>query len=543
MSNPFFVLVCVFSFFAVPLLQADLPGTEIFETHRARQRSSERVQSNNYNEDPLSKQHYSWMAPDIDEQLSRDRTLIAMGFGSLFIPTFTEGNLEPEAIIIGHEGSNYTTMFGQRLPLLPGEYDVKVGSGVIEQRLSYSVSIVEGQTTIIEPHWSGLVVETLNEEGSNIRESYEIYQMASGQSFGKGYGMDDDRIKNTRTWILPPGHYKITGSGEGFSSTRNFITIQLNPGELTQAIIVFETATNNLVAGGIKDFTTRNMGVKNWSHGLRAGGNISWNQSIYREKEEMNQLNVLTDIRYKARYDQVNFYGINEFFMSNNFVKEKGKRIRNINDQLKLRSVWVRRFLPWLGPYVRATLETHLLDQEQIAESTKYIQYHDYSKIVPANESYVFSPALSPLVLGEGAGLNIDFLTGYFLEMSLQSGLAARHEYSKGALKVVSRMNTDSLQEIQGGHRFGVELNYIARLRLWDKMTIDFRSEIFLVNGNYKRYTLDEFSMDARWNILPNMEIGYLYELQDQEKNSASTDIRARFRHINRVLIRVYFNY
>ena len=59
-----------------------------------------------------------WKAPSLDEQLASDPVLIGMGQGALFVPTYTEGRLEPQVRVYTEDAKNDVTASetGHRAP-------------------------------------------------------------------------------------------------------------------------------------------------------------------------------------------------------------------------------------------------------------------------------------------------------------------------------------------------------------------------------------------------------------------------------------------
>ena len=183
---PLIVAVAVCTFADPP---PDLPGEEITESERALKKSESLISSSKPS--TKKKKKYNWHAPPIDEQLARDKTLIGMGYGALFVPTYSESRLEPEVLVFKSRSKLVASgLPGQRILLEKGRYTIRVGSGSINRMIKYSAEIEEGHTTIIKPDWAGLKVEIINPDYEYIREEYEIYRLGTSIPYGKGYGLE-----------------------------------------------------------------------------------------------------------------------------------------------------------------------------------------------------------------------------------------------------------------------------------------------------------------------------------------------------------------
>ena len=65
-----------------------------------------------------------------------------------------------------------------------------------------SFEIEAEETRIIEPDWSGLTVRIIDESREWLKEPYEIFRLPERESYGIGYGADEQLGENLQTWIL-----------------------------------------------------------------------------------------------------------------------------------------------------------------------------------------------------------------------------------------------------------------------------------------------------------------------------------------------------
>ncbi len=545
----------------------DLPGEEVTETESSLKKSESQVTELSAPKPPKKNK---WQAPSINEQLARDKTLIGMGYGALFVPTMSEPRLEPEVIVYKGDDKLTPGQPGERILLEEGSYLIRIGSGTLDQKMKYLVSIKEGKTTIVKPEWSGLVVEVLDENGDYKSHEYDLFSMNNSEPLGKGYGLEEERIKDLRTWILKPGLYKITKVGESFGSVKNYITVQLNPGELTVVELVY-SEEGELIAGGVKDVRARRQAGVNWKYGARIGGNVSLNNKIINFEETSRTVSALLDFKFRAKYDNTKYFGINELRTKNIFQWEKNEDVSSVTDEIRIRSSWVRRLNKYVGPYLSAKVESHFFPQYQAIasendtafikdEDGEYLHYITQSItdgamprqdfIVEGDtitslrgknlEEFEITPSIFPLLLGAGGGANFELITNYNFEFSTQLGLGVRQTYTRDQLSRVSETR-NIWAPLPSKFEVGLENTINSRLRLGSRLTVDLQTELFFENGNPYAYKVEEFLTDVRFNITRYLELSYLFEMNDKLSETGRSS-PLRFEYENGILLRISIN-
>lgn len=514
-----------------------LPGIEISGTEPMIPPSSSDTLS------PLKNPSYfytldsGWIAPGIAEQLGRDKTLIPMGMGALFVPAYTEPRVEPLLLIYQNKKEIVSAPTGKRILLEPGQYQVRLGSGDRTQKMNYDIEVTEGHTTVLPTFWSGLQVETLDESGEYISEEYEIVRLDDREFFGKGYGEEAERLGDLRTWILKPGIYRISKIGEDISSNINYLTVQLNPGALTQLELVFENKEPfRLISGGQKGWGTRNVGKSHWRYNLRVAGNLSYTDKKGGTDRQAN-LSVMTDVRSSALFDNVHYLGINDLRITNIFER-KGSDFFGIisgkegsftptTDNIHLRSTWVRRLNPWLGPYLRSRLYSNLLPRNFTIDSVAYL-VDDIGSNTPdtlevlGGKSIELQSSFANTAISIGSGVNLEVIKSYPLQVSLQNGFAVKQTYTRDIY--IADGNSLSKKEGRSLQELGWESSMNLRMRLGTRLTVDILGDVFFKNGKPNLYEIEDFTSDVRFNLTRNLEISYLFEIEDLIKESSRND-------------------
>jgi len=517
----------------------DLPGEDVSSSGGEVEKSQSKVTPTA----TQARRAENWLAPGVNEQLSRDRILIPLGKGALFVPTYSEPRREPEVSAIDARGKLARTgQTGERILLDSGSYTVRIGSGTGGQQISVRAVIEEGHTTVVPPQWGGLIVETLSALGEYIEGEYEVIRMEGWINYGKGRGLREERLQDIKTWLLPPGMYRISKPGEGFNSLRNYITVQVNSGELKQVELVYDKAVaGDIVSGGSKALNARARVGRNWRFGVRAGGNVNLARQTDDAGIRKESMQVSSDLRARALFDNVKYLGSSEIFLQDNFSKEKGRRFNVLSDIAQVRTNWTRRLTPWLGPYMRATVETNIFPRKAIQDTVKIATMEDSSGTMvrriqlDTSGDFVIAPGFDPIKLGQGAGVNIEFISKYYLEAATQMGLAARQTLVKESYGSNPQSEYSRNQSI---YEIGAESNLNATLRLGDQMALDLRLELFAPNANPSRLRLDDFTADFRFLLSRNLELGYLYQVSETQRKA-----RNRYPSFHNVSLRLSFNY
>jgi len=534
----------------------ELPGVEVTDSEIALEQSKKLVQTQSTERTYLY-ENRGWTAPNLEEQLNRDETFIGMGQGAIFIPRFTESRLEPEYIAIRADtllkeyiGREWTGKPGFRLVVPYGSYTVVMGSGIGDKKLEYKVSVEEGKTTLIPPEWGGLVINTMNEDGEFVSESYEIFSVNNGESYGKGFGLTQERLNDVKTWILPPQVYRISRSGENASSILNYITVQVNPGELSHVELVFEESTGRLIAGGVHKMRINTSRSSHWTYGLRLGGSAIYRTSLTVDEQKSSDWNILGDLRLRALYNHPKIFWLTELYMREdmwwlNEEEQKESQWNVAQDLLQFQSSVVYRFLEWLGPYTRINVKTHIFpgyDWLNITETVR--RRENIEDTITYKEKIRVSYPFDPLRIGEGIGLNLRPVVSNSADISAQTGFAARQTIRK-KLKNLNSIKTEYTIANDNSYEYGWESSLNVRFYFLRFFTLDLIGEAFFPKATIHDYIIEELSADFRIAITRFLELSYQQQLYDRMTEVENKDdIKGeRFESLNTVQLRLYVNF
>jgi hypothetical protein len=399
---------------------------------------------------------------------------------------------EPPYIVMADGKVIERTPCGKKTIVPPGRYIVLVGSGVESQMTKHEVEVFDDHATLVEPDWAGLVVHVVDQFNIQFRGIYEIFRLPSGEDFGLGLGADEVRDEKLRTWLLPPGRYMVVRSGETVQARRDFITVQLMPGELTDLTLVQLREDGSFVGGGVVDRFEGKTEVKNWRIGLIIGGDLLWTRNdnvAGREFGNSVALNAFLNcqVRYlDPRHSIYSRLQIDEGVSGKPGGSHLQRELQKTIDEVLLDANYTYRILPWLGPYVRFGIDTNVLPGQAIFDTP-----HGDVLIYDQNKNFLermrvdklrLADSFDPLELKEGTGVSFDVAPAQMLDLHLRLGFGIR-EYFVRSLLIAQPAgyagDPDTCSENQcyekavSGNLLGVEATVIGSARLSRWLIID----------------------------------------------------------------------
>ncbi|MBC7792626.1 MAG: hypothetical protein H7Z43_02875 [Clostridia bacterium] len=431
-----------------------------------------------------------WPAGVVRSQLERDPTLVPFGKGAIFVPSMTQGLDEPPVtvfkIVLGvrAEGKAAESTTGKRIVLAPGRYSVHIGSGALLQQMTYEVDVREQNTTVIPVSWSGLTIHVVTQTYTSLRASYEVIRMEDRSYLGVGFGTDEQAGEPVATWILKPGLYKIVRVGQTYRARTDFSTIRILPGQYTHYILVLDETTNAFQGAGeigeSEVFKPRDA----ISASLIVGGDVSFTQ-------RSNVLNQTTGASYSGTAfidGRVNtLIAKNPLLMRLQVEQGQGK-LPNLpwqktRDRVALDNLYIYRWRPWIGPYVRVGGETSFFNTFRYFDDGDPLTFRVFDsnnqlqRTGSTDNRIRTSPSFGLVSLREGAGVNTRVLKTVFAEANLRVGPGARQAIANSLLTEVNSgtngRTTADFRRIASNSVYGVEATLLAIARLTNYVIVN----------------------------------------------------------------------
>lgn len=451
-----------------------------------------------------------WSAGSIRTQLDRDSTPIPFGKGAVFVPSMMNPLDEPPVAVLqgGKVVAQGTT--GRRIPLAPGDYQLRIGSGAEQDQLNVEASVAEGKTTVLPVTWAGLTVHVVDEAYSSERTAYELINLSTREHVGIGFGADEQAGEPVSTWILRPGLYKLVRLGENYRARRDFSTVRLLPGQHAHFLLVVDPDEATFVGGG-------EVPLRELFNTYRSFGSLllSGDVTLHSRKHDPTTddgwgatVRGFVDGRFGLRLWDNPL--VIQLQLEEGQTKTPNERWSKSSDFLDVDALYVYRIAPWIGPYARFGAETNLLSN--IAHLSEAADIYTLAEDAPdpqagvrptgspqaTSERFKLSPSFGTIRLKEGVGINLRVLKMVAAELTFRTGLGARHRINRHLYEEV--MGIDSAgqparaagqlpiviyRELPSTNQIGLEATMVAtgRLSRWVVINLELDT-LFPFNGD-----------------------------------------------------------
>ena len=418
-------------------------------------------------------------------QLQQDETPVPVGFGSVFLPALSSGDREPLVVAYRDGRAVAEGRMGERVVLEPGEYEVRLGSGALDQRVRVRARVEDGRATVVPPSWAGLDVHVVDHRFVPFRGIYELIRMDTRDVLGVGLGADELIGERTKVWVLKPGLYKIVRSGGTYRDRTSFATVRLEGGRLTRFTLVMHEETGEFLGAG-EDALLLGEAEEDeaWQFSAVLGGDpkLSWS-----EEEEMPEegWTVGGEVFFdgRASFEQGPHRWETRLDLEEAQELLPGEKyLRNTNDRAYLHTFYTYRLLPWFGPYARAGVVTNLLPinakvpggttiVEELDEEGRVIRQH---RLDPEDPRVSLGGPFRDTNFEQGMGGNFQVLHTSALELDVRAGLGARQYFANGKLNYIG--DRDVLDPAVDDLSVGPEGGFVGQARLfrWVTVTSDF---------------------------------------------------------------------
>lgn len=413
--------------------------------------------------------------------LARDDTAMGIGFGAIFVPALSGTDREPLVAVFPPDGSGLIAEGrpGKRVVLPPGFYEVRHGTGSLEQQHVSRVEVVEGRTTIIPPSWAALQIDVVDEQFVPFRGTYELIRMDTREDFGVGFGADEQQGEQPRVWVLPPGLYKIIRAGGTYRDRIDFATVRLVAGEMTRFVLVQDPDTEEFQGAGEVDPNSTIGRDKAWTVRGVIGASLVFNQS--------DQVGVQEGETYGGSvfFDGAAIYREGRNLWHTRFELEEEQSqapeddyFVNVADRLYLHTIYTYVLVPWFGPYARVGLETSLLDRyqqfEETGDRTVFDTDGEVLRVIEDSDRVKLGGTFAPFRLFEGAGGNFKVLRKRNVELDLRLGMGARQTWANDLISYSD--NSGTFTAVDDNYITGFEGAVVGFLRLerWVTLSTEF---------------------------------------------------------------------
>jgi len=427
---------------------------------------------------------FGWTEPPPEVQLEQDRTPIPVGKGAVFVPTITGSLNEPPVILVDETTQEVTDVrTGERVVVAPGNYTVIVSSGSPAQGVGQAIEVEEGETTMVPVTWGALRVEVTDDRRVPHRGGYEIIRADNREPYGTGFGADTLQGEQLRTWLLPPGIYRIVKPGSNYRALRDFATVYVTEGGFVRYRLVLDRDTGEFQGSGVLipgEFGSPRKIDQRLFRSLVLGAN---GQLV--QQRNVVGVNNQVSLAGAMFLDGQLAYTINDHRISGLMQIEEGvSQIRpqegtplpliKTRDRVRLDLLYTWYLQPSFGPYVRGAGEsqafrTNVVVTEDTTIGREFSDGRVANEQVATNDTFFVADPWEPTILREGAGLNTRFVNNRWLTLNWRIGLGLRQNLYSGAWLLDDDPTTRDVieySEIESFNQEGVESTVIATARL-----------------------------------------------------------------------------
>jgi len=475
---------------------------------------------------------YNWIAPAPRVQLDMEAMDTIKGLGRLFLPAMTNPDFEPIYIVTQNDTVVKEQKMGNSVWLRPGRYTVTFGSGNLDQMMKKVIDIEAEETRIIEPDWSGLTIRIIDETREWLKEPYEIFRLPERESYGIGYGADEQLGENLQTWILKPGLYKIIKLGEHVNTYVNFATVRLLPGELTQYTIVIDSDTKNFMGAGILELGTETRKIKNWSIFSALYGSLTLNRANdVTSEEQLTSMAFVAQLDYSIKYSTQKHYFLSRGLMEEGWnMQRRQTMFRSYLDNLRLKNIYIYYFLPGLGFYGRLFLESNLFGTTYYYDKPTTIHFYDQQgnlkRTSEGVKKIIVSPSFSPFELKEGIGINLILAKSLRASFNVRGGMGFRQNIN-WELYAKNATNDTTFYKKPSSFLRGPEAALIGTYRIRKDMMITSELDM-LIPSDTKNKLVYDWENNLNFRISKNISIDYKLRI----KKDPSITSYVQYEHI-----------
>lgn len=380
-------------------------------------------------------------AGPVADQLELDVTPIPVGLGALFVPSLTDGPLEPPVTVMQGEQRVAWGDTGRRIVLPPGEYRVLVGHGDLRERAASTVVVREGETSPVPVTWGAVRITAVNGDGAAVDVDYALRAVGRDVVLVEGETAEDSTYGATQTWLLPAGPIELSLDG-ATGPDRTAVALYVAPGTVVRHRMVMdgerlvrtEFATHAPVAE-----------ARLWRLRWVLGGDASWTHAEGRLgafNGDFLRAGVFTraqvGIDYGAHLAIIDL-DFEQSWLALTEGPDADLDVRKFDDELRLETLYNYRPGRILGPYVRGSLRTALFETTHraatsIGVTTRGVDGSETMGVLDAGDEVTLFDALEPLDLRAAAGAAITVVDNDTLTFTARGGAAVRRARYGGGL-------------------------------------------------------------------------------------------------------------
>lgn len=432
-----------------------------------------------------SQQEQSIIAEKLGYSFAMDSSMNEnLQMGKLWLPALSQSDNEPQYKLVSKDKITYDGGPGTDLTVPVGTYKMYYGSGTESQKIvKNDIQIRSNYKTIIEPDWSCLLIDVLDERRNFAQLRYEIFDANTGESFGTQVPVEKELGEQQRVWVLKPGLYKITINNEPFNTYRDFTTILLQKGKLERLSLVVNrddqgNPTNLIGAGIIEDLTLSDLS-DHWKVFSAVHGNFNMNQNNEADKNKFETTLILnSQLENKIIYTNLPFYYRMRNLIDLGASKTTDTQPRLSADDFDIKNTLVYFVFKNFGFYSRLDMNAHFFPTQSYSTSNFNFIKNDVNgneiERKLSTKDIRISNGLYPMIMKEGIGINYRMLNSSRAKLNLRTGFGLRQENYNNVFTLIDNNYTDPsdsliyrvYSEMDNLDNIGTEISVVGNFNL-----------------------------------------------------------------------------
>ncbi|MBM4370826.1 MAG: hypothetical protein FJ098_04185, partial [Deltaproteobacteria bacterium] len=473
----------------------------------------------------------------------QDPTLVPMGKGAVFVPCMSDPELEPPWMLYQGRQQVASAATGTRIVVRPGTYRVILGSGPVGDRVVREVTVVEGKTAMVPPDWAGLQVQVVDENAIPFRGEYELVHLPGTQNYGVGRGAQIEQGERVRTWLLEPGLYMLLKVGESYQARSNFYTFRVRPGYLELLTLVEDATTGDFRgAGEQRAFGAGSALQRDLVLAIIVGGGVNLtSQSNVTGVADKTTLGPSFYFDTLLQYTRLRHYVYGRLNLQEAFTQEDWGRIEKNLDFWRLDGLYAYKLLPFLGPYVRAGIESTLFPGFLYFEDRRdvsWIQDGEPRRTWKDRRQFQVTDPAFPLVLKGGTGLRFNTPPLPWLDFWALLGVGGRFTFTSDMFTSRDDVATTAYEigRIRSFEEFGAESTVLARASITRWVLLTTEAEVFAPFDDFLAPTF-RWDNNLALRITSYVSISYIYRMKYEPS------INGALQHDHQALLRFSYKF
>ena len=216
-------------------------------------------------------------------------------------------------------------------------------------------------------------------------------------------------------------------------------------------------------------------------------GSVQFNTSQQTAARGPTSLNLAVQMFNRTRYNTEHDFASIRVILEEGASKVEGEDLNKGVDRAEVRTTYIYRLSPRIGPYVRGVVSSVVFPTDTRFSSPRdliRIRQNGHTDTLRSLTKFTTAPSLSPVTLREGIGINSQLVRSFGINMDLRLGIGARQDLRTEFYQVAANATTGNLEAMETGStsNTGLEALLIMDARLARYINLDSEFDILITS-------------------------------------------------------------